>query len=357
MEVNHTETAHKKHRGRGTSLNPQNRFESIDSQIELSEITCDDPDRKTRYYIDKSKSALSFNQSPDIPFEASLNPYRGCEHGCVYCYARPSHEYLGFSSGLDFESRILVKKDAPALLRKALAAKSWKPKLVAMGANTDPYQPIEKQLQITRQSLEVFLEFQNPVGIVTKNNLVLRDTDLLKKLASKNLVSVFVSVTSLDSKFSRQLEPRASQPRQRLDTIEALKDAGVPVGVMIAPVIPALNEYEIPAILEQVANVGAGSASYILLRLPYAIKDLFSDWLQEHYPDRKQKVLNRLLDLRGGKLYNADFKQRMRGQGEYAEQIAKMFKVMSRKFNLDKSLPALSTSEFIRKDERQLGLF
>ncbi|HEY0455689.1 MAG TPA: PA0069 family radical SAM protein, partial [Verrucomicrobiae bacterium] len=284
--------------------------------------------------------------SPDVGFDASINPYRGCEHGCIYCYARPTHEYLGFSAGLDFESRILVKERAPELLRKELASPKWKPQVLAMSGVTDCYQPIERKLGLTRRCLEVLAEFRNPVGIVTKNHLVTRDIDVLSELAQFNAAVVYISVTSLDANLAQRLEPRASLPRHRLAAIEKLHSAGVPVGALIAPVIPAITDHEIPAILEAVAEAGAQSVGYGPLRLPFGVKGLFEEWLERHFPDRKEKVLNQIRSLRGGKLNDPNYGTRMRGEGIFADHIEKLFSTARRKAGLERPGPKLSVSSF-----------
>jgi DNA repair photolyase len=291
-----------------------------------------------------------------VPFDVGLNPYRGCEHGCIYCYARPTHEFLGFSVGLDFESRILVKERAPELLRKALAARSWRPQVVGMSGVTDAYQPIERRLRLTRRCLQVFSEFRNPVGLVTKNGGVTRDIDVLAELAAVDAVRVSVSVTSLDPALQRRMEPRASDPFRRLAAIRSLADAGVPVGVVVAPVIPGLTDHEIPAILEAAADAGAQYASYINLRLPHGVKDLFSGWLERHYPERASKVLSRVRESRAGQLNDPRFGSRMRGEGEFVAQVDQLFELGKRKAKLGSSGPELSTTGFRRPSDRQLRL-
>ncbi len=288
---------------------------------------------------------LSTNQSPDVGFDTSLNPYRGCEHGCSYCYARPTHEYLGFSAGLDFETKIMVKHDAPELLRRELLRPGWKPQVVALSGVTDAYQPIEHKLGLTRRCLEVLAEFRNPVLVVTKNHLVVRDRDLLGALARDGAAAVFLSITTLDVELARRLEPRASAPERRLQAIAELSAVGVPCGVLAAPIIPALNDHEIPRILEAAHRAGAVSARWVLLRLPYGLKQLFEEWLRRHYPDRADRVLNRLRDQRGGRLNETGFGQRMRGTGPFAEQTAALFRSTARKLGLDRDL-ALDPSAF-----------
>ena len=354
-------------RGRGTTINPAGRFEKLDT---VTEPHPDDYELdangnpigkqiKTEVYHDKSKSIIARNDSPDICFETSLNPYRGCEHGCTYCFARPTHEYLGLSAGLDFETRIFAKPDAALLLRKELSAKSWKPQPIIMSGVTDCYQPVERRLEITRSCLAVLAEFRNPCAIITKNALVTRDIDYLSELASFNASTVNMSVTTLDGHLARTMEPRASQPERRIQAIEKLTAAGIPVNVIIGPVIPGLNDHEIPQILERAAAAGASTASYVMLRLPYGVKDLFQDWLATYFPDRKDRVINRIRDVRGGELYNSNFGDRMRGEGVYAEQIDQMFKLYRRKYNLlSRGDHLLSAAAFRRvEDSNQMSLF
>ncbi|HEX2165181.1 MAG TPA: PA0069 family radical SAM protein [Thermoanaerobaculia bacterium] len=336
-------------RGRGTGRNPPNRFEPI--ELELEEPG---PDRvPTLYLRDATRSIVATNDSPDVGFDASINPYRGCEHGCVYCYARPTHEYFGLSAGLDFETRIFVKEEAPELLRKELASPRWKPKVLAMSGVTDPYQPVERRLEVTRRCLAVLAEFRNPVGVITKNRLVARDADLLGELAAHGAASVAISITTLDGDLAARMEPRASHPRDRLRAIEELAAAGVPVGVMVAPVVPAITDHEIPAILSAAADAGAGFAGTVVLRLPWAIKDLFADWLERHFPERREKVLARVRELRGGALYDASFGTRMKGEGVFAEQIRALFVTARRRAGLDGPRPELSTAAFRRPGEQQ----
>jgi len=343
--------------GRGAAENPPNRFEKLAWEDDPESFDPEAPGPATEFFKDQSKSLIVANDSPDLPFDASLNVYRGCEHGCVYCYARPYHEYLGFSAGLDFETKIMVKENAPAILRRELASPKWEPKVLAMSGVTDCYQPIEKKLKLTRACLEVLAEFRNPVGIVTKNHLVTRDIDLLQELASVHAAAVFVSVTTLDGDLARKLEPRASTPRHRLEAIEALAKGGIPVGVMVAPVIPALNDAEIPAILTAAARAGARFAGYVVVRLPHGLGDLFTTWLEEHFPDRKNKILHRLEDLRGGKLNDPRFGTRQRGEGPYAEQIADLFEMGKKKAGIGNRGLELSVAAFRRPPAPQLSLF
>jgi DNA repair photolyase len=348
-------------RGRAASWSPANRFETLHVDVndfDVVDVESDGnerPRRATQYFRDGTKSIITRNNSPDVGFETSLNPYRGCEHGCIYCYARPTHEYLGFSAGLDFESKIMVKMNAPELLRAELESLRWQPQTLVMSGVTDPYQPVEKKLQITRGCLEVLAKFKNPVAIITKNRLVTRDLDLLCELAKYNAVAVNLSVTSLDPNLQRVLEPRTSSPQARLDAIKQLRSAGVPTGVMVAPVIPGLTDHEIPKILEACAKAGAQFAGYTVVRLPWAVAPLFEHWLEEHFPDRKEKVLGRIRHLRGNRLNNSLWHTRMTGEGTFAEQIASLFKVGCGRAGIGER-PTLSTAAF-RRTKEQLKLF
>jgi DNA repair photolyase len=333
-------------RGRGAAANPANRFEPLHLERDEDWDPAEDPSPATQFYRDASGSIINYNDSPDIGFNASLNPYRGCEHGCIYCYARPTHEYLGFSAGLDFESRIMVKDNAPELLRQELASPKWKPQVIAMSGVTDCYQPVERRLKLTRRCLEVLAEFRNPVGIVTKSRLVTRDIDLLGELASHQAAVVFVSLTTLDGALAAKLEPRASLPQHRLSAIEALSKAGIPVGVMTAPIIPALNDHEIPNLIAAAVNAGAQFAGYVTLRLPFGLGPLFEDWLARHFPDRKEKVLNRVRALRGGRINDPNFGTRMRGGGIFADQIEALFETARRKAGIAGPGPELSAAAF-----------
>lgn len=342
-------------RGRGASENPLNRFERI--AVEADPEHENDGRVETLFLRDASRSVITSNKSPDIGFEISLNPYRGCEHGCPYCYARPTHEYLGFSPGLDFESRIMVKENAPELLRQELMAPRYEPRRLTMSAVTDPYQPAEKKLRVTRRCLEVLHEFRHPVAIITKNYLVTRDIDLLGDLATHQAASVSISLPTLDGDLARRLEPRASHPRRRLEAMRRLADAGVPVGVFVAPVIPALTDHEIPNVIEAAAEAGATHCAYTLLRLPGAVADLMQTWLEQHFPDRREKILHRIRDLRGGKLNEARFHLRMHGQGPFAEQIRSLMRLACQKTGLRQDRwPDLSIQAFRRPGD-QLGLF
>jgi DNA repair photolyase len=343
--------------GRGAAGNPANRFEPLRYEPGDDDFVEDAPNPATQFLRDTSRSIITTNDSPDVGFEASINPYRGCEHGCIYCYARPTHEYLGFSAGLDFETKIMVKEDAPELLRKELSSPRWQPKVLALSGVTDPYQPIERRLQLTRRCLEVLAEFRNPVLIITKNHLVTRDRDVLAELARDNAAAVFLSVTSLDASLARILEPRASQPAARLTAIRELADAGVPAGVMMAPVIPGLNDHEMPAILQAAKEAGASGAGYVLLRLPLAVAPLFERWLEQHFPERKAKILGRVRSLRGGKLNDPRFGSRMRGEGAFADLHKKMFDLACRTAGFIGRGAELSAAAFRRPSDTPLSLF
>jgi DNA repair photolyase len=342
--------------GRGAAGNPGNRFERTAYSVSEWDEP-EDPSRDTVFLRDTTRSIITYNDSPDVGFDASINPYRGCEHGCIYCYARPNHEYLGFSAGLDFESKILVKEDAPNLLREELMSTRWKPQPIAISGVTDAYQPIERRLQLTRRCLEVLVEFLNPVVIITKNELVTRDIDLLAALARRNGAVVYVSVTSLDNGLARELEPRASQPARRLAAIEALAAAGIPTGVLVAPVIPGLTDHEMPSIIAAAVKAGAVTAGYVPLRLPFGVAPMFEEWLGLHVPLQKEKILGRHRELRGGKLNDPNFNSRMRAEGPYADHMRQMFEVSCRKSGLDSSKPKLSVDSFRRPGPSQLGLF
>jgi DNA repair photolyase len=346
-------------RGRGAGSNPANRFEPL--HLEPDPDADLEPDKSpgpaTQFFKDATQSVLAYNDSPDLGFDVGLNPYRGCEHGCAYCYARPTHEYLGFSAGLDFESRIMVKTDAPELLRRELSSKKWRPQVIALSGVTDPYQPVERRLQITRQCLAVLAEFRNPVTIVTKNQLVTRDIDLLKQLADYRAAAVFISVTSLDNQLIPRLEPRTPLPKQRLAAISALSRAGIPVGVLTAPVIPGLNDHELPAILDAAAKAGAQCAGYVTLRLPHGLGPLFEQWLEQHASEKKEKVLNRIKSMRGGKLNDSRFGSRMRGEGLFAKQIEQLFHAGCRRVGLNRPRFELSSTAFRIPERNQLSLF
>lgn len=349
----------------GSNLDPPNRFETVHREIDLEHLEWDEEylhereNRRIEYVFDSSKSVVSENNSPDIPFRYSLNPYRGCAHACPYCYARNTHEYLGYNAGLDFETKILVKPDAPKLFREFLSRKSWQPESITFSGVTDCYQPAERQFRLTRQCLEVAWEFRQPISVITKNALVVRDLDLLAKMAELNLVQVFLSVTSLNPELARVMEPRTSIPAARLRAVKMLADSGVPVGVMAAPMIPGLNDSELPGILEAAKDAGAVTAGYILLRLPLTVEPVFLEWLERTHPEQQAKIEGRIRDTRGGKLSSSVWGERMRGNGEIADQIKGMFQVFVRKHGLDLKLPPFDFSHFQRPDPdpEQLKLF
>lgn len=356
-------------KGRGAQSVPSGRFESLKIEplsYEVGEEASTTsgfeegvkPHLHTRFYEDKTSSIIARNDSPDIPFEASVNPYRGCEHGCIYCFARPTHEYLGLSAGLDFESKILVKKDAPELLRKQLASRNWVPSVINISGVTDCYQPAERGFRLTRGCLEVLRDFRNPFTIITKNHLVTRDIDILSEMAALQACAVFVSVTSLDEELIEKMEPRTSRPSMRLRAIEALSRAGIPVGAMIAPIIPGLTDHEIPSLLKAVADAGAKFAGRSIVRLPYGVKDLFIEWLGAYFPDRKEKVIRKILEMRGGKLNVSEFGRRMNPEGETAENIANLFRLYAAKYGVDRFEFELSTKHFRKiSDGDQFRLF
>ncbi|MCK9409830.1 MAG: PA0069 family radical SAM protein [Bacteroidetes bacterium] len=343
-------------KGRAAASNPQNRFET--NSYELLEEAID-PEQKvvTKFFRDHSKSALVKNESPDIGFSFDLNPYRGCEHGCIYCYARPTHEYLGFSAGLDFESKIMVKPEIHHLLEQELQKKSWKPSTISLSGNTDCYQPIERKLQLTRKCLEVLLKYRNPVGVITKNALITRDLDLITELAKMQLVNATISITTLDKDLHRAMEPRTSAPEQRLKAIEALANAGVSVGVSLAPVIPGLNDSEMPAILKRASEHGATFAFYTMVRLPFGVKNLFVEWLLREYPHRAEKVINRIKEIRDGKMNSTTFGERMTGTGEIADSISQLFELTCAKYGMNAREYRLRKDLFIGKHDGQIDLF
>ncbi len=346
------------HRGRGARENPANRFEALRVETDEDAWIDDDPrPLRTVFLRDDSQSILSPNKAEDLSFDFGLNPYRGCEHGCSYCYARTYHEYLGFSAGLDFESKIVVKEDAPRLLEAALAKPSYRPGKIAMSGVTDCYQPAERKLGITRGCLEVMARFRQPVAIITKNALIARDIDHLAELARHRAVCVYLSVTTLDPKLARILEPRASSPRARLEAMRALADAGVPVGPSAAPMIPGLNDSELPAILAAAKEAGASFAAYTMVRLPGAVAEVFSSWLDRNFPDRKEKILDRIRAARGGRLNGTAPGRRMRGEGEAAGQLNALFHAVCRKLGLATRPPELSADAFRRALPGQGELF
>ncbi len=339
-------------RGRGAGLNPSGRFEPQqreafdDGWQNWEEL----PPFKTEVQVEKPRTAITRNESPDIPFDRSINPYRGCEHGCIYCFARPTHAYMGLSAGLDFEAKLFAKPDAAKLLERELAKPGYKPRVIAIGTNTDPYQPIEKEWRIMRQILEVLNKANHPVAIVTKSALVMRDIDILKEMAARNLVRVGLSVTTLDRKLARAMEPRAATPPRRLEAIQALSEAGIRTSIMVAPIIPALNDHEIERILDAGKTAGALEASYVILRLPLEVSPLFRDWLLQHYPDRYRHVMSLIRSMRGGKDYDAEFGKRMKGAGPYAWQISRRFEMATRRLDLTRRNIALRDDLFVPPD-------
>ena len=352
------------HKGRGAVSNPAGRFdaersEAVDdgwSSVETEEFPSSSP--KTSFYPDLTKNLIATNTSPDIPFDQSINAYKGCEHGCVYCFARPTHSYLDLSPGLDFETKIFYKTDVVARLEEALDRPRYVCSTIAMGTNTDPYQPGERRFRITRQILETLLAYRHPVSITTKGSLVLRDLDLLRQLAEQDLVSVMVSITTLDNALKTKLEPRTASPAARLRLVEAMAEAGVPVAVMAAPMIPVINDHELEGIVEAAARAGARTVRYILLRLPFEVKDLFREWLLEHYPLKAEHVMNRVRDMRGGRDYRSEWGTRMRGEGAFAELLAKRHAIATRKHGVDVAMPELRTDLFRpERRQRQMELF
>lgn len=338
-------------KGRGTHLNPDNRFENIKLEIldeYLEEMKDEEVRPVTQFINDHTKSILSKNDSPDLSFMYSINPYRGCEHGCIYCYARPTHEYLGFSSGLDFETKIMIKKNAPALLEKEFTKKSYQPQVIILSGNTDCYQPAERKLEITRELLKVFLKFKNPAAIITKNSLVERDLDILKEMNKLNLIGVTISIPTLDKKIAQVMEPRTATPSRRLQTVENLSKAGIYVNVNVAPVVPGLTDDTIPFVLKSVADAGAKSAARVILRLPWQNKELFVNWVNKNFPERANKILNRVKSLREGELYNADWGKRMSGEGEWADTVKQIFRINCQKYGLNKERNILRTDLFER---------
>ncbi|NKB22280.1 MAG: PA0069 family radical SAM protein [Alphaproteobacteria bacterium] len=351
-------------KGRGAVTNRTSRFEkhtgeAVHDGWVRDEDLLSPPKLQTTLIKDTTKTIIARNTSPDVPFDRSINPYRGCEHGCVYCFARPTHAYLGMSPGLDFETKLFYKPDAARLLERELRKSSYECRIMAMGTNTDPYQPVEKTLRLTRGILEVLSAFNHPVGIVTKSALVLRDLDILGPMAEKGLAQVCLSVTTLDHRLANTLEPRASTPMKRLATIRTLADAGIPCGVMAAPIIPALNDHELESILSAGRDAGATLASYILLRLPLEIADLFKEWLETHEPNKAKHVMSLLASTRGGKVYQSEFGTRMKGTGEYAALLKKRFDLMIKRLGyLDRRFE-LDTSQFCPplQQDGQLALF
>jgi len=350
--------------GRGAVRDLPNRFEKLAMDLD-PDVVQNDPDfegadvlpnPKTTYFVDKSESIIVKNDSPDVGFSAGINPYRGCEHGCAYCYARPYHEYLGFSAGLEFETKIMVKPRAAELLRQELSNPKYVPQPLGMSGVTDCYQPAERHFRITRSCLEVLAEFRNPVSLITKNFLITRDIDVLKQLATYNAVQVFISVTTMNADLAAKMEPRASRPSHRLRAVEMLAKAGIPVGVMVAPIIPGLNDREIPAVLEAAKAAGATTAGYTMLRLPYGVKDVFQEWLRENFPEKVDRIIGGVRSVRGGKLNVSDFATRMRGEGPYAEQVRQMFHVFRERLGFNARPRVLRLEHFRRSGETQMTL-
>ncbi|PYE90557.1 PA0069 family radical SAM protein [Phyllobacterium leguminum] len=352
---------HGRRRGRGAGINPTGRFEPTTRHVfddgwnSLEEL----PPFQTDVQIEKPRTIITRNDSPDISFDRSINPYRGCEHGCIYCFARPTHSYMGLSAGLDFEAKLFAKPDAPHLLERELSKPGYMPKTIAIGTNTDPYQPIEKKWRIMREVLEVLEAANHPVGIVTKSAMVTRDMDILARMAEKGLAKVALSVTTLDAKLARTMEPRASTPTRRLEAIRALTEAGIPTAVMMGPVIPGINDHEIERILDSGHAMGAKSAGYVLLRLPLEVAPLFKDWLLRNYPDRYRHVMSLVRSMRGGKDYDAEWGKRMRGEGPYAWQIGRRFEIAAKRLGMNGQREKLRTDLFTRptKYGTQLSLF
>ncbi|MFL1876875.1 PA0069 family radical SAM protein [Hansschlegelia beijingensis] len=348
----------RRRRGRGAASNASGRFEPLERVEEDDgwDSAADLPPFRTEVALETARTAITRNDSPDIGFDRSINAYRGCEHGCIYCFARPSHAYLGLSPGLDFETKLTAKPNVAELLRRELAAPSYKPRTMALGTNTDPYQPIEKTYRLTRKILEVLEETRHPVGIVTKSALVLRDLDILSRMAAQGLAKVAISLTTLDATLARQMEPRAASPSRRLAAMAALKEAGVPVAVLTAPIIPALNDHEIDRLLESAAAAGAEEAGYVLLRLPHEIKDLFAEWLLERHPAKMRRILSLVRETRGGKLYDAEFGKRQTGEGVVAWTIGRRFEIAARRLGLDRRHLKLRTDLFVPPErERRAG--
>ena len=348
-------------RGRGAQSNASGRYEPVarvsfdDGWQNLEDL----PAFKTTVSVDATRKIITRNDSPDIGFDRSINPYRGCEHGCIYCFARPTHAYLGLSPGLDFESKLFVKPDAPKLLERELMAANYTPRTIAIGTNTDPYQPIEKQHQVMRRILEVLERFGHPVGIVTKSALVMRDLDILGRMARRNLAKVALSVTTLDPKLARVMEPRAATPARRLEALQALVAAGVPASVMVAPIIPAINDAEIERILDAAAAIGVRDAGYVLLRLPLEVRDLFREWLIANFPDRYRHVFKLIRDMRGGKDYDSKWSERQTGTGPMAWMIGRRFEAACEKLGLNRVRTKLTTEHFSPppRENEQLSLF
>jgi DNA repair photolyase len=343
-----------RNRGRAAGINPSGRFEPVTRHVfddgwnSIDEL----PPFKTEVQVEKPRTIITRNQSPDISFDRSINPYRGCEHGCVYCFARPTHSFMGMSPGLDFESKLFAKPDAARLLDKELSKEGYQARTIAIGTNTDPYQPIEKQYRIMREVLEVLEARNHPVGIVTKSALVMRDIDILSRMAEKGLAKVALSVTTLDRMLARTMEPRAATPTRRLEAIRQLSDAGIPTSVMVAPIIPGLTDPEIERILDSARNAGAREAGYVILRLPLEVSPIFKDWLLRHYPDRYRHVMSLVRSMRDGKDYDSEWGKRMKGSGPYAWQIGRRFEIAARRLGLNVEKTPLRTDLFVAAEKR-----
>jgi DNA repair photolyase len=348
-------------KGRGTGESPKNRFEKIQIELDVEASIGDDDDGNTRgpkteFFDDLSETVITENNSPDIPYRWSINPYRGCEHGCSYCYARPYHEFLGLNAGLDFEQKIIIKQRAPELVRQWISKPKWTGERLALSGVTDPYQPVEAKLKITRQILEIMLETRHCVTVITKNALIARDIDLLSELAKQSLTGIAISITTLDTDLARIMEPRTSSPAARFRTVEKLSSAGIPVHVNLAPMIPGLNDHELPQLIQAAAEHGAVSVGMQIVRLPGAVADIFANWLDNYYPTQKEKILNRIRATREGKLNNTDFKSRMRGSGILADSILQTFKIWAKHCKLDGGMPKLDETLF-RPPSGQMRLF
>lgn len=348
IEQSGVRVGERRRRGRAAGINPSGRFEALRRDVfDDGWDTIEDlPPFKTEVQMEKPRTIITRNESPDISFDRSINPYRGCEHGCVYCFARPTHGYMGLSAGIDFESKLFAKPDAAKLLERELAKDGYQPKTIAIGTNTDPYQPIEKRYGIMRQILEVLEAHNHPVGIVTKSSLVTRDIDILSRMAAKGLAKVALSVTTLDRRLARAMEPRAATPTRRLEAMKALSEAGIPVSVMVAPVIPGLTDHEVERILDSAHSVGAREAGYIILRLPLEVSPIFKDWLLRHYPDSYRHVLSLVRSMRDGKDYDSTWGARMKGAGPYAWQIGRRFQITARRLGLNQNKRVLRTDLF-----------
>lgn len=346
-------------KGRGSQVNPSNKFSNNRYEAEFIEGLDEEflENKNTRFYEETPKKIISENKSPDLSFMHSINPYQGCEHGCIYCYARNSHEYWGFSAGLDFEQKIIVKHNAASLLEETFNKKNYDPNTIVLSGNTDCYQPVERKLKITRSLLEVFRKYQHPVSLITKNNLILRDLDILKDLAANNLVQVAITINSLNEELRQKMEPRTVTAKGRLKVIEKLSNAGVPVMLMCAPIVPGLNSDEMPLLIKSAAECGALSASFTMVRLNGAIADIFRDWIYKAYPDRAEKVLHAIAESHGGKLNDSQFSRRMKGSGAMAESIHNLFRLSRKKYMGSSILPTLRTDIFTPKRGKQLDLF